>query len=425
MLLVLALPLMVVCAILVKVGDGGPVLFRQTRVGRDGEFFECLKMRSMVVDAEAQLSGVTHLTSDPDSLLFKARRDPRVTRVGAFMRRFSIDELPQLFNVITGDMSLVGPRPALPAEVRRYHPDVQRRLHVRPGMTGLWQVSGRSDLSWDDTVRLDLYYVDNWSIVQDLAIMAKTIHAVLRTPRGLLTPAQPCPYAVRPGPRRAEHSTGLGPTATSSARPDGPDVGSGPRRPGQGVAESSLAAASARSVSRSAASASTPSARAARTSPSRRAPRSSAATAASSRSERPALSRRPTYFSARARAGNDTGTPSTGWVRCSFSCDLMDLPVGGHRVGRVGLDVGEDVRVATHELVDEVARDVVDVEGLARVLLRDAGLEGDLEQEVAELLLHVGRVAALDGLDRLVRLLEEVGHEAGVGLLGVPRAAPG
>jgi exopolysaccharide biosynthesis polyprenyl glycosylphosphotransferase len=180
-LLVLALPLMVVCAILVKVGDGGPVLFRQTRVGRDGEFFECLKMRSMVVDAEAQLSGVTHLTSDPESLLFKARRDPRVTAVGAFMRRFSIDELPQLFNVISGDMSLVGPRPALPAEVRRYQPDVQRRLHVRPGMTGLWQVSGRSDLSWDDTVRLDLYYVDNWSIVQDLAIMAKTVHAVLRT----------------------------------------------------------------------------------------------------------------------------------------------------------------------------------------------------------------------------------------------------
>jgi exopolysaccharide biosynthesis polyprenyl glycosylphosphotransferase len=180
-LLVLALPLMIVCAVIIKLGDGGPVLFRQTRVGRDGTFFECLKLRSMVVDAEAQLSGVSHLTSDPDSPLFKARIDPRVTRVGAFMRRFSIDELPQLLNVIAGAMSLVGPRPALPAEVRRYQPDVQRRLHVRPGMTGLWQVSGRSDLSWDDTVRLDLYYVDNWSIVQDLAIMAKTLHAVLRT----------------------------------------------------------------------------------------------------------------------------------------------------------------------------------------------------------------------------------------------------
>jgi exopolysaccharide biosynthesis polyprenyl glycosylphosphotransferase len=180
-LLVLAMPLMLVCAVLVKAGDGGPVLFRQTRVGRDGVLFECLKIRSMVVDAEAQLSRVTHLTNDPDNPLFKAQRDPRVTRIGAFMRRFSIDELPQLFNVISGEMSLVGPRPALPAEVRRYHPDVQRRLHVRPGMTGLWQVSGRSDLSWDDTVRLDLYYVDNWSIVQDLTIMTKTIHAVLRS----------------------------------------------------------------------------------------------------------------------------------------------------------------------------------------------------------------------------------------------------
>jgi exopolysaccharide biosynthesis polyprenyl glycosylphosphotransferase len=181
LLLLLALPLMTVCAVMVRMGDGGPVLFRQTRVGRDGMFFECLKLRSMVVDAEAQLSGVTHLTSHPDSVLFKARHDPRITRVGAFMRRFSIDELPQLFNVIAGDMSLVGPRPALPAEVRRYQPHVQRRLHVRPGLTGLWQVSGRSDLSWDDTVRLDLYYVDNWSIVQDLTIMAKTLQAVLRT----------------------------------------------------------------------------------------------------------------------------------------------------------------------------------------------------------------------------------------------------
>ncbi|MEO7447221.1 MAG: sugar transferase, partial [Humibacillus sp.] len=181
LLLVLALPLIAVCAVLVKVADGGPVLFRQTRVGRDGALFECLKLRTMVVDAEARLAAVSHLSDDPQSILFKARSDPRITRIGTFMRRFSIDELPQLVNVVFGDMSLVGPRPALPAEVQRYHPDVQRRLHVRPGMTGLWQVSGRSDLSWSDTVRLDLYYVDNWSIVQDLTIMAKTIHAVLRS----------------------------------------------------------------------------------------------------------------------------------------------------------------------------------------------------------------------------------------------------
>lgn len=182
-LLLLAAPVMFVFALATKLQDGGPVLFRQTRVGRDGELFECLKLRSMCVDAEAQLPGITRLNRNSDGVLFKVARDPRVTRVGALMRRLSIDELPQLVNVINGDMSLVGPRPALPAEVRRYVPDVQRRLHVRPGLTGLWQVSGRSDLSWEDTVRLDLYYVDNWSIVQDLSIMARTIHAVVR-PRG-------------------------------------------------------------------------------------------------------------------------------------------------------------------------------------------------------------------------------------------------
>ncbi|GAB3068032.1 sugar transferase [Intrasporangium mesophilum] len=179
-LLVLASPLMLVFAVAIKIQDGGPVLFKQTRVGRDGQLFECLKFRSMVVDAEARLSGVTHL-NESDGVLFKAQRDPRITKVGHLIRRYSIDELPQLINVINGEMSLVGPRPALPSEVRRYAPDVQRRLHVRPGMTGLWQVSGRSDLSWDDTVRLDLYYVDNWSIVQDLSIMAKTLDAVVRS----------------------------------------------------------------------------------------------------------------------------------------------------------------------------------------------------------------------------------------------------
>jgi exopolysaccharide biosynthesis polyprenyl glycosylphosphotransferase len=179
--LALLSPLMAVIALSIRLHDRGPILFRQTRVGRDGHLFECLKFRSMVVDAEAQLGGVEHLASDPDHVLFKAIRDPRITAVGRFIRRFSIDELPQLVNVIRGEMSLVGPRPALPAEVRRYETDVQRRLHVRPGMTGLWQVSGRSDLTWDDTVRLDLYYVDNWSIVQDLSIMVRTVHAVLRS----------------------------------------------------------------------------------------------------------------------------------------------------------------------------------------------------------------------------------------------------
>ncbi|HET7400068.1 MAG TPA: sugar transferase [Intrasporangium sp.] len=177
--LVLALPIMAALAVAIRLEDGGPVLFRQTRVGRDGRLFECLKFRSMVVDAEARLAEIRHLNRSVEGVLFKLTDDPRVTRVGKLIRRLSLDELPQLFNVLRGDMSLVGPRPALPSEVHRYDPDVRRRLHVRPGLTGLWQVSGRSDLSWEDTVRLDLYYVDNWSIVQDVAILLRTVHAVL------------------------------------------------------------------------------------------------------------------------------------------------------------------------------------------------------------------------------------------------------
>ncbi|MGW5238149.1 sugar transferase [Monashia sp. NPDC004114] len=178
LLLVLSSPLLLVVALTIKLHDRGPVLFRQIRVGRDGELFECLKFRSMMVDAEARLNAVAHL-NQTDGVLFKAQSDPRITTVGRVIRRYSIDELPQLVNVITGHMSLVGPRPALPSEVRQYAPDMKRRLRVRPGMTGLWQVSGRSDLSWDDAVRLDLYYVDNWSIVQDLSILLRTIRAVV------------------------------------------------------------------------------------------------------------------------------------------------------------------------------------------------------------------------------------------------------
>ncbi|MDN5791256.1 MAG: sugar transferase, partial [Micrococcales bacterium] len=135
--LILASPVMAIVAAAIKLQDRGPVMFRQTRVGRDGQFFECLKFRSMVVDAEAQLAGVTHLSKHQEGVLFKMVDDPRVTRIGHLIRRFSIDELPQLFNVLRGDMSLVGPRPALPAEVRQYDPEVKRRLHVRPGLTGL------------------------------------------------------------------------------------------------------------------------------------------------------------------------------------------------------------------------------------------------------------------------------------------------
>jgi len=171
-------PLLLVVALVVKLQDGGPVFFRQARIGRGGRSFGMIKVRSMVMDAEERLAEVTEL-NESDGVLFKMREDPRITRAGRFLRRYSVDELPQLVNVIRGDMSLVGPRPPLPAEVNKYAIDVHRRLLVRPGLTGLWQVSGRSGLSWDESVRLDLYYVDNWSMMSDLVIVAKTVKAVL------------------------------------------------------------------------------------------------------------------------------------------------------------------------------------------------------------------------------------------------------
>ena len=170
-------PLMALAAIRIKMADGGPVFFRQTRTGQEGEHFACLKFRTMVVDAEARLAELYAQTGH-EAGLFKMKDDPRITKPGRWLRRYSVDELPQLFNVLMGDMSLVGPRPPLPREVESYHSDVLRRLRVRPGMTGLWQVSGRSDLTWDEAVRLDLYYVDNWSMMQDLSILGRTLGAV-------------------------------------------------------------------------------------------------------------------------------------------------------------------------------------------------------------------------------------------------------
>jgi exopolysaccharide biosynthesis polyprenyl glycosylphosphotransferase len=178
LLTLLALPLLTVIAVAIKVSDRGPVLFRQTRVGVHGREFPCFKFRSMVVDAESHLAKL-QAANEHDGVLFKIKDDPRVTRVGKIIRRLSLDELPQLFNVLRGEMSLVGPRPPLPSEVQQYGDDVRRRLLVKPGITGLWQVSGRSNLSWEDSVRLDLYYVENWSLSTDLVILAKTIRAVL------------------------------------------------------------------------------------------------------------------------------------------------------------------------------------------------------------------------------------------------------
>ena len=177
--LFLCSPLFLVIAGMIRLGDSGPAFFRQTRVGRDGRSFTVYKFRTMVPDAEQRKHQLVAL-NDSDGILFKMRRDPRVTRVGAWLRRWSLDELPQLINVLKGDMSLVGPRPALPQEAALYGDHVRRRLAVKPGITGLWQVNGRSDLAWDESVRLDLRYVENWSFMLDLQIIWKTWSAVFR-----------------------------------------------------------------------------------------------------------------------------------------------------------------------------------------------------------------------------------------------------
>jgi lipopolysaccharide/colanic/teichoic acid biosynthesis glycosyltransferase len=177
LLLVLLAPVMAGVALAVKVSSPGPVLFRQPRLGRDGRPFTFLKFRTMVSDADARLAEVAD-RNQADGLLFKIFEDPRVTPVGRFLRRTSLDELPQLWNVLRGDMSLVGPRP-LPIGLDELAGEARRRLRVKPGLTGLWQVNGRSDLSWSEMVRLDLRYVDRWSLGLDLAILVRTPAAVL------------------------------------------------------------------------------------------------------------------------------------------------------------------------------------------------------------------------------------------------------
>ncbi|WP_165962961.1 sugar transferase [Occultella glacieicola] len=177
-LLLLAMLVLVPAAIAVRLTSRGAALFRQTRVGLNGRPFTMYKLRSMYPDAEARLAALEG-RSDGNGTLFKMRRDPRTTPVGRFLRRFSIDELPQLWNVLRGDMSLVGPRPPLVSEAAGYDDASRQRLQVRPGLTGLWQVSGRSDLSWEESIRLDLRYVDNWTLTMDLTILWRTARAVL------------------------------------------------------------------------------------------------------------------------------------------------------------------------------------------------------------------------------------------------------
>ncbi len=171
---ILAIPI----AIAIRLDSPGPILFRQQRVGRDGRTFGMLKFRTMHTDAEQQLAAL-QTRNEAAGPLFKLRNDPRITRVGAFLRKHSLDELPQFWNALTGDMSVVGPRPPLPGEATTYDGTAIRRLYLKPGITGLWQISGRSDLSWDESVRLDLRYVENWSVMQDLMIIVKTARVVI------------------------------------------------------------------------------------------------------------------------------------------------------------------------------------------------------------------------------------------------------
>ena len=178
LLLLLSLPVMLAIALLVKLTSAGPVLFRQVRIGQHGRAFVMFKFRTMLDGADAMLPDVSRL-NEMQGPVFKLRRDPRITTVGRWLRVWSLDELPQLWNVVRGEMSLVGPRPPLAAEVARYEGSQRRRLTMKPGMTGAWQVAGRNQVGFDDWVRLDLTYIDTWSLKTDLIILARTIPAVL------------------------------------------------------------------------------------------------------------------------------------------------------------------------------------------------------------------------------------------------------
>jgi exopolysaccharide biosynthesis polyprenyl glycosylphosphotransferase len=176
--LLILLPFLAAIALWIKLDSEGGVFFKQVRVGRDGELFTVWKFRTMIKDAEKKRAELEHLSEGP-GLLFKLKEDPRITRSGRFLRRYSLDELPQLWNVLRGDMSLVGPRPALPVEVEQYDEWVRNRLKVKPGITGLWQVSGRTETSFADYVRFDLFYIQNWSLSLDLWILWRTLRAVI------------------------------------------------------------------------------------------------------------------------------------------------------------------------------------------------------------------------------------------------------
>ncbi|MET4159277.1 sugar transferase [Agromyces sp. PvR057] len=176
--LILLAPLFLAIAIAIRFDDGGPAIFRQERVGRGGRTFTLLKFRSMVPTAEQDLAALAH-RDEGNGVLFKLRDDPRVTRAGRVLRRYSLDEFPQFWNVLVGDMSLVGPRPPLASEVEGYEAHVRRRLYLKPGLTGPWQVGGRSDLAWEESVRLDLHYIENWSLIGDVMLLWRTLYVMV------------------------------------------------------------------------------------------------------------------------------------------------------------------------------------------------------------------------------------------------------
>lgn len=178
-MIIFLVPLFIVVAILIKLESKGPVIYRQIRVGKDGQHFNFYKFRSMFVDAEKAKLQMLDKNDSSDGVIFKMKHDPRITRVGRFIRKYSIDELPQLFNVLEGSMSLVGPRPPLPMEVAQYTLDERKRLHIKPGITCIWQVSGRSDIPFKKQVLLDEQYIKNHGLLKDIAILLKTIPAIL------------------------------------------------------------------------------------------------------------------------------------------------------------------------------------------------------------------------------------------------------
>ncbi len=178
-LLILLSPIFIITAVLIKLGSAGPVIFTQIRVGKDGRHFKFYKFRSMRIDAEALKTELEKHNESGDGVIFKIKKDPRITFIGRIIRKFSIDELPQLFNVLTSDMSLVGPRPPLPSEVANYTLDERKRLHIKPGITCIWQISGRSNIPFKEQVELDKQYIGSRSLWKDIIILLKTIPAVI------------------------------------------------------------------------------------------------------------------------------------------------------------------------------------------------------------------------------------------------------